>query len=48
MKVSWILLPIPRHESIVDTDMDATKASSINSMAISIFDVKNPEQCLVG
>ena len=39
IKVSSILLPIPRHERIADTD--TTKVSSIASMSISIFDVNN-------
>jgi hypothetical protein len=43
MKESWILLPMPRHESIVDTDINTTEVSSIKLMAISTFYVKNPE-----
>ena len=42
-KVSSILLPIPRHESIVDTDIDTTKVSSIVSMSILIFDINNTD-----
>ena len=41
IKVSSILLSIPRHESIADTD--TTKVSSIVSMSISIFDINNPD-----
>ena len=46
IKVSSILLPIPRHESIFDTDIDTAKVSSIVSMSISIFDINNPVLCL--
>ena len=42
IKVSSILLTIPRHESIVDTDI--AKVLSIVSM--SIFDINNPEACI--
>ena len=42
MKVSSIRLPIPRHESLVDTDIDTTQVSSIVSMSISTFDINDP------
>ena len=45
LKVSSILLSIPLPKSIVDTDIDTPKVSSILSMSISIFDINNPDDC---